>query len=321
MYAKNFLKILFVLVLGSVLMGCQTVSTSPAENGRLSVAATTSIVADVVQQIGGDSINIHQVIPNGTDPHSFSPTPRDLSQISGVKVVFVNGAGLEETLLKVLKNTVPDATLIEVSQNNPLIEGHEHQHGDEAGMGETHTTEGEEGHPLDPHTWTDPNNVMQWVDIIVTELSRLDPAHQQMYQKNGEAYKEQLKEADRWIQEQVAQIPAENRKLVTDHLAWGYFAKRYGFEQIGAIIPGFSTLAEPSAQEIAALEEQIRSQNIRAIFVGNQSNPALAKRIAEDTGAKVVPLYVGTLSDSDGPAATYLAYLRYNVNAIVDALK
>lgn len=311
MVTKKVFKILWILLLGSALMGCQVSPASSTETSRLSVAATTSIVADIVRQVGGNAIEVHQVIPDGTDPHTFSPAPRDLSQISQVKLVFVNGAGLEETLLKVLKNTVPDAQIVEVSQANELLEGHSHEN----------PAETEKEHLFDPHTWTDPNNVAQWVDIIVKELSQADPDHSEVYQKNGEEYKKKLEELDQWIQEQVKQIPENRRKLVTDHLAWGYFARRYGFEQIGAIIPGFSTLAEPSAQEIAALEDQIKALGIPAIFVSEQTNPALANRIAQDTGTTVVILYSGTLSNASGPAPTYIEYIRYNVNAIVNALK
>ncbi len=309
---KQMTWLMILVLIGIGMMGCQAKPIQPEGDTRIPVAATTSIVADVVRQVGGEAIELVQIIPNGTDPHSFSPAPQDLSQISRVKVVFVNGAGLEESLLKVIANAVPEAKLVEVSRSNHFIEGHDDGHAQGTG---------EEEHAFDPHTWTDPNNVIQWVDVIVAELSQIDPSHQESYRANGEAYKQQLKELDLWVQNQIAQIPVESRKLVTDHLAWGYFAQRYGFEQIGAIIPGFSTLAEPSAQEIAALEDQIRAQNIRAIFLGNQTNPALAQRIADDTGAKVVTLYSGTLSDVDGPAPTYLEYIRYNVNAIVNALK
>ena len=126
---------------------------------------------------------------------------------------------------------------------------------------------------------------------------------------------------DAWIREQVAQIPPQNRKLVTDHLLFGYFAERYGFEQVGAIIPAYSTAAQPTAQEVAEIENAIRTLGVKAVFVGKTVNPALAQRVAEDTGIRLVGLYHGSLSEPGGEAATYLDYLRYNVTQIVNALK
>ncbi|HIE57944.1 MAG TPA: zinc ABC transporter substrate-binding protein, partial [Anaerolineales bacterium] len=128
-------------------------------------------------------------------------------------------------------------------------------------------------------------------------------------------------ELDTWIRQQVANIPPENRKLVTDHVLFGYFADEYGFKQIGALIPGYSTLAEPSAQELAAIEDAIREYNVPAVFVGNTVNPALGGQVAEDTGIKLVTIYTGSLSDENGDAPTYLDYIRYNVTAFVNALK
>ena len=135
------------------------------------------------------------------------------------------------------------------------------------------------------------------------------------------AYRQELIDLDQWILEQVAQIPEANRELVTDHQLFIYFANRYGFEQIGAIVPGYSTLSEPSAQELAQLEDAIRELGVRAIFVGNTVNPALAQRVANDTGTKLVFLYTGSLTEATGPAPTYLDYMRFNVQAIVEALK
>jgi len=126
---------------------------------------------------------------------------------------------------------------------------------------------------------------------------------------------------DAGIRQQVAQIPPENRKLVTDHQVFGYFAERDGFEQIGAIIPGYSTAAQPTAQEAAAIEDAIRGLGVKAVFVGKTVNPTLAQRVAEDTGIRLVGLYHGSLSEPGGEAGTYLDYLRYNVTQMVNALK
>ncbi len=130
-----------------------------------------------------------------------------------------------------------------------------------------------------------------------------------------------MTDLDGWISQQVAQVPQANRKIVSDHVVFGYFAKRYGFEQVGAVIPSISTLAAPSAQELADLEDVIQKLGVRAIFVDSTVNPALSQRIASDTGMQLVPIYSGSLSAADGPAATYLDFMRANVSAIVQALK
>jgi len=123
------------------------------------------------------------------------------------------------------------------------------------------------------------------------------------------------------VREQVAQVPKAHRRLVTDHQFLGYFAARYGFEQIGAVIPSYSTVAESSAQELAALEDSIRALGVKAIFVGNTVNPSLAQSVADDTGTQLVFILTGSLTEKSGPAANYLDYIRYNVKAIAEALK
>jgi len=138
---------------------------------------------------------------------------------------------------------------------------------------------------------------------------------------NAAAYRRELTALDAWIVEQIAQIPAARRVLVTDHVVFGYFAAHYGLEQLGAVVPGYSTLAQPSAREMAALEDATRAYDVPAIFVGSTVNPALAQRVAEDTGMQLVFVYTGSLTAPDGDAATYLAYMRYNVTAVVEALK
>jgi ABC-type Zn uptake system ZnuABC Zn-binding protein ZnuA len=281
---------------------------SLGEGEKLKVVATTSIVADVVQNVGGDLIELTMLLPLGTDPHAFDPTPQDAAAVADAHVVFANGAGLEVFLEPLLENAGEDVMVVPVSYGVELLEfkveqGHHHRGG------------------ADPHTWFDPNNVMIGVHNVELALSALDPDNAETYEANAEAYESELGALDAWIQEQVAQVPEENRKLVADHAAFSYFARRYSFEQIGAVFPGYSTLAEPSAQELAKLEDAIREFDVKAVFVGLTINPDLARRVADDTGTRLVFLYTGSLGEAGGPAGDYLAFMKYDVSAIVEALR
>ncbi|MEJ5239586.1 MAG: metal ABC transporter substrate-binding protein [Anaerolineales bacterium] len=290
------------------LIGCAPRSQ---EDRRLYVVATTPIVADVVQQIGGERVQVETLLPRGSDAHQYTPRPQDSVMLSKAQLVFANGAGLEVFLQPLLENAGATAQLIEVSKDVPLLRMEE-----EPNEG----TSDQEEHAVDPHTWFDPNNVLIWVDTIVQALSQADPTHAAEYRQNAEAYKAQLRELDAWIRDQVAQIPPENRKLVTDHRVFGYFAQRYGFEQVGTVIASFSTEASPSAQELAALEEAIRAYGVKAIFVEEIGNQALAEQVSRDTGVRLVTLY-HDLGPAGSEVDTYLKYMRYNVTEIVKALR
>lgn len=297
------------------LTACTTANSpapDPQGEGKLHVVATTTIVADVVREIGGEHITLTTLLPYGADPHSYEPVPQDIFRVAEADIIFVNGAGLEAFLENMIESAEAGEKVVELSQGIALRSFDDDHEELEPGY---HTGGG------DPHTWTDPHNVVVWVDHIEQTLSASDPAHAQTFQANADKYKGELTQLDAWIQDQVARTPVEARKLVTDHMTFGYFSDRYGFEQIAAIIPGFSTLAEPSANQLAQIEGQIRTLQIKAIFVGYSTNPELARRIAEDTGAELVFLYTGSLSKPGGEADTYLQYMRYNTNAIVNALK
>lgn len=276
----------------------------PAGDGKLAVVATTTIVADVVKQVGGDTVQITTLLPVGADPHSFQPSPQDMAMISKAGLVFANGAGLESFLDPLIANAGAKGRVVEVSQGVTLLTG-----------------SGESAGGYDPHTWTDPNNVLVWVENIRAALNQADPQHADAYQQNADQYSTKLKDLDAWIREQIAAIPANNRKIVTDHLMFGYFADRYGMEQVGAVVPGYSTLASPSAKELAALETEIQKYGVKAIFVGLDVNANLSQRVADDTHIKLVYLYTGSLSTADGPAANYLDYMRYDVSEIITALR
>jgi ABC-type Zn uptake system ZnuABC Zn-binding protein ZnuA len=301
MFIRKLLTVVFLA--GLLLSACG--GGAPAEGGGLKVVASTTIVGDVAAQVGGDLIELTVLFPPGADPHTFEPRPQDVAAISDAEVIVVNGLGLEEALEPLLEANAK-GRIVHASEGIEVLafEGEEHHH--EGG---------------DPHTWTDPNNVIVWTENIAAALSEADPSNAAAYRANADAYIASLRELDGWIRAEFAKIPAERRKLVTDHLAFGYLADEYGLEQVGALIGSFSTNAAPSAQELAALEDKIREQGVPAVFVGKTVNPALAEQLAQDTGVKLVHVYTGSLSEPGGEADSYLKFMRYNVNAIVEALK
>lgn len=303
MFRKSLL-IILALVFG---LGACNPRTPGNQDQQIQVMATTSIVGDIVRQVGGDRVNVEILLPLGTDPHSFTPTPQDITRLANAQLVFINGAGLEEFLTAMIKSAGVELRLIDLSASIPLrsleVGGIDEDHGG------------------DPHTWMDPNNVIIWTGTVADALIELDPAQQAVYLQNASRVQRDLVDLDQWVRDQVTQIPLERRKLVNDHLVFGYFADRYGFEQIGALIPGFSTLAEPSAKEIAQLEDMIVELGVPALFVGWTTNQNLAQRIAQDTGVRVIPLYTHSLSAEGGKAEHYQDLIRYNVTAIVSGLK
>mgnify|MGYP003977524537 FL=1 len=289
--------------------------SSNSDSGKLQVVATTNIVADVARQVGGDLVDVQILLPEGTDPHSFDPTPQDIAKVADADIIFANGVGLEAFIEDLLASADAEERIVEVSEGIQLLEHPE----DEAEHNEEEHDHAE--HKGDPHTWTDPNNVIIWVDNIKSELIDAEPENATTYTANAEAYISKLNEVDAWIREEISKIPPENRKIITDHRLLGYYVEEYGLEMAGTIIPGYSSLSEPSAQELAEIEDLISKLGVKAIFVGNTVNPNLAERISEDTGTKLVYFYTGSLSPAGGEAETYLDYLRYNTNAFVNALK
>ena len=280
------------------------------EGRKLQVVATTNILSDVVHTVGGDRIVLTTLMGVGVDPHSYVPTPADVAALHDADVVFASGAGLEANLEATLESAGGDAAAIYVSQGLELrpTPGGSAQ-------------EGEHSHrEVDPHVWFSVPNVIRWVEAIEGTLSILDPANKEAYQANAEAYVADLEALDAWVLTQVATIPETQRKLVTSHPVFGYFAERYSLEQLGAVYP-VSPSSEPSAQDIAALEQAIRSYGVPAVFAESTVNPKLAEQVAEDTGVRLVPLYSGSLGGPGSGVESYAELMRYNVKAIVEALK
>ena len=199
-------------------------------------------------------------------------------------------------------------------------EGHDHEHEEGEHGEEGHDHHDHDHNGPDPHTWFSIDAVGQWVANIEQVLSELDPANAEAYAANAEAYRAELAALESEIDTLVAELPVEQRKIVTDHDSFGYLAAAYDLEVVGSVVPSFSTLASPSAQQMVELQGQIEEEGVQAILVGTTVNPNLSQRLAEDTGAQTVTVYTGSLSDEDGPAGSYLDFMRYNVTAIVEAL-
>lgn len=295
------LLIIFTLAIG--ISACAGDTTDASD--QITVVATTSILADVVSQVGGDLVAVTPLVPPGANEHEYQPSPQDVAAVTDADLVFEVGLGLEEFMETIIQNAGTKVEPVIVSEGIETME----------------FSGGEDEHfSADPHVWMDPANVIIWTQNIAESLSAFDPDNREIYEANSQAYITQLESLDTWIASEVAKISPENRQLVTDHMLFGYFAEKYGFTVAGAIIPSYSSIAEPSARELAELEDAIRNHNVRVILVGNTVNPALASRIANDTGTQLVEFYTGSLSEPGGPASTYIDYMRYNVNAIVSAL-
>lgn len=288
----------------------QPVSLAPGQT--LQVVVTTNIAADLVRTVAGESAQVTGLLPAGVDPHSYEPAPQDLGTVAETDAVFINGLGLEEFLAELLANAGGQAPVVSLS------EGIQPRTLQDLGLEQEHSQEEPGG--VDPHVWLDPVLMVTWAGNIGEALAALDPSGSAGYRERAGALVQSLESLDEWIRGQVDAIPPEARLLVTDHDELGYFAARYGFQVIGAVIPGYSSAAEPSAQELADLETLIRSFGVRAIFVDQTVNTQIAQRVAEDTGVRLVPLITHSLSAPDGPATDYPSLMRYNVEAIVTAL-
>ena len=242
----------------TALASLQPVDLTPGE--RLRVVATTSLLADVVSQVAGEAAEVTSLIPVGVDPHSFELTPQDLRRLSEAHVVFMNGFGLEGSLEEALRSAGGQAPLIFTSQGIEALafEGH---------------TEADQFGEQDPHVWLDPGNVILWVQNIEAALVALDPARAAEIADNASRYRAELERLDAEIRQALGAIPPSDRLLVTDHDEFGYFAEAYGFTIVGTVIPGFSSAVEPSAQDLAHLEDSIRRLGAQAIFVSAVVSP------------------------------------------------
>jgi ABC-type Zn uptake system ZnuABC Zn-binding protein ZnuA len=299
----------------------------------LKVVATTSIVADIVGEIAKDKIDLEILIPHQADPHSYVLTPSNLVAVTDADLVFYSGLGLEHFIDEMVEQSGTEAELISVSRGIRARNFQEmsSQHRMSKEMMDRHdgghstSTETELRNPTemiqDPHVWTNPNNVMVWVANIQEALGRLDKRNSEFYGTNANWYRTKLVDLDGRILMRVQEIPPLNRHIVTDHLFLGYFAKQYGFTQVGTIMPNADASSSPSIKQMTQLEELIRRLKVPTIYTGSPINEDVAQRIANDLRIDVRRIYSGSLADSGSRATSYMDYMEYNLEQIIEGLK
>ncbi len=278
----------------------------------LQIVATDSIIADWIKNISNNSFHLTTLVGPDTDNHTFEPSPQDSVALSKANLIFENGLGLEFWLNGLYKSSESKASRIALSSHiKNLLKANCHG---------PHCNHGQD---YDPHTWLDVTNAITMVQIITDTLINKNPQNAQTYQTLSEKYIAELKSLDDWIFQQVSQIPLNNRKLITNHNSFAYFAKRYGFTILGDILGSTTTEhVDPSAAHFKDLVKIIRKNKVPAIFGENIHNNALVNKLANETHLPQPKLlYTEALSKEDGPAKNYIELMKYNVKTLVENLK
>jgi ABC-type Zn uptake system ZnuABC Zn-binding protein ZnuA/ABC-type Mn2+/Zn2+ transport system permease subunit len=269
------------------------------------VVATTTVIADWARAVGGDRATVYQVLRPNTDPHEYEPRPSDVEQTADAKVVFENGDGLDHWMGDVVSQADGGATVVDLSQGLP-----QRLPGEDTG---------DAASAFDPHWWHDPRNARHAVETIRDALSTANPAAAAAYRANADAYLARVDATDAAVATCLDRVPPDQRKLVSDHDAFGYFAVRYGVQVVGAVIPSQSTQAQPSAGDLADLAATVRETGVKAVFPEEALSPDLAQQIARATGARAdLTLYGDGLGAKDSPGGTYLGMLLANADAMAD---
>jgi zinc/manganese transport system substrate-binding protein len=278
---------------------------------KLPVVASFSILGDFVKNVGGDRVSVALLVGPEGDAHVYQPSPADAKKLAGAKVIFVNGFKLEGWIDRLIKASGTKASVVVATKG---ITPREMEDNDEAKKGQAHEHAG-----VDPHAWQSIANARIYVANIRDALMAADPRGKGIYEKNAAAYLAKLAAVETEVKEGIAKIPAERRRIITSHDAFGYFGAAYGFEFIAP--HGVSTETEASARDVAKIIRQIKAQKIPAVFLENISDPRLMQRIAAETGAKLGgKIYSDALSAESGSASTYIDMMRHNIRQLSAAL-
>ncbi len=290
------------MVLGLAAGGCGGLAAS--DDGRLHVVATTTQIGDWVRVVGGDAVVVDQVLQPNTDPHEYEPRPSDVEAAAAAKLAFANGDDLDAWIDQIVADSGSDATVVDLGAVVP-----------ERLPGES---SGEEVSRYDPHWWHDPRNAEAAVREISRRLAAADPSRRRRFERNARAYLARLRGLDAAIARCVDSVPVAERKLVTDHDAFGYFARRYGIDVVGAVIPSQTTQAQPSAKDLSELIGLIEREGVEAVFAESSLSTKVAEAIARQTGATADwTLYGDTLGPEGSSGATYLGMEAANADSFV----
>ena len=277
-----------------------------AVDDRIPVVATTTQLTDFARAVGGDHVVVHGLLRPNVDPHDYEASPADLTHIAEARVIVKNGVGLERWFDATITNAEPKGAIVDASSGVAL------RHKESGGTG-----------GADPHIWHNPRNARLMVHNIATALEGADPAHRAAYEANEAAYAAELDRLDSEIARRIAALP--NKKLVTNHDAFGYYVDRYGLDFVGSIIPSFDSQAELSARDLSGVVARIRASGVKAVFSESSVPPKTAEAIGRDAGVAVVAggdaLFGDTLGPPGSDGDTYLKMERHNTEVLVDHLR
>jgi ABC-type Zn uptake system ZnuABC Zn-binding protein ZnuA len=290
--------VVLALVATLAVAACGPGTAAPSAK-TVRVVTTTTVFADIIRNIGGDRVSVDSIVPSGVGPEDYEPKPDDARDLVGAQLIVSNGAGLDDFLDKLIAAAGEGAApRLVLADGIPTI-----------------SVDGE----VNPHFWLDPSLVMDhYLPAITARLSALDPADRATFEANSAAYAAKIGAMDDANKASIATLPAPNRKLVTFHDAFPYFAAHYGFELVGVILPNVGQ--EPSASQLASLVETVKAAGVKAVFAESQFNPKLAQTLADEAGITnvVTTLYNDTVGPP--PKDTYLAMMTWDVQEIVRAL-
>lgn len=301
--------------LAALALGLAALTPPLHAQAPLRAVASFSILGDIVKEVGGDRVAVDVLVGPGADAHVFQPTPAHARLVGQAQVVFANGLGFEGWLGRLLKTSAYKGRPVTVSQGIPTLKSEpdhdhgEHRKGHDHGHGET-----------DPHAWQSVANVKVYARNIAKALCQADAASCDLYQRNARAYDARLNDLDTEIRAAWAPIPVAQRKVITSHDAFGYYARDH---QVSFLAPqGVSTESEASAKGVAQLVRHIRQDQIKALFVESISDPRLIEQIARETGVKPSgALYSDSLSAPGGAAPSYIELMRFNTRALTTAVR
>lgn len=293
------------ILLGLSVTACNNVGSNSAGDDKPDVVATNTIIADLTKNIGGDEIDLTSILQPGTDPHLYEPVPRDTISLESAELILYNGYNLEPALVKLIEAAGIKADKLAVGEVAAPLQ----------------LDKGGKTTVPDPHVWGDVENAIEMAIAIRDALIKISPEDKEEFTENAEKLIEELQELDKSITQQISTIPQPQRKLITTHDAFQYYAKAYNIPIAGTLV-GISTEEQPSAQTVTKLVEEIKKTGVKAIFAETTINPTLIQTVAEEANIKLAErkLYSDSIGSPGTEGDSYIKMMQSNTRTIVEAL-